>query len=300
MDSALGHWLALRESADTAARSTRLTQTIADVVAGKPAQDAEPVGVLDLCTGTGSNIRYLAGRLQSPQRWLGIDRDPALLALLPTRTASWGAARGYEVQAGEGGCAIRSDTLDCRIETRCLDLGPLDDPGVFSGRDLVTASALLDLVSEAWLRTLAARCRAVGAAALFTLIYDGRSSCTPEEPEDDTILELFNRHQRTDKGLGGPAAGPGAAECAVRCFAEVGYEVHRAQSDWVIEPGEREFQRQLIEGWAEAAAEMAPDRAALIAGWLARRLGHVDAGRSRVVVGHRDVAAWLPERPTFA
>ena len=57
------------------------------------------------------------------------------------------------------------------------------------------------------------------------------------------------------------------------------------------------MQRLLIEGWAEAAAEMAPDRASTTAGWRARRLTHVAAGRSRVVVGHDDLAAWPPREP---
>jgi len=50
----------------------------------------------------------------------------------------------------------------------------------------------------------------------------------------------------------------------------------------------------LIEGWANAATELAPDRDAAIARWRARRLAHIAAGRSRVVVGHDDLAAWLP------
>jgi hypothetical protein len=48
----------------------------------------------------------------------------------------------------------------------------------------------------------------------------------------------------------------------------------------------------LIEGWARAAAEIAPERTALVDDWLRRRLIHVDAGRSQLTVGHRDIAAW--------
>jgi hypothetical protein len=32
----------------------------------------------------------------------------------------------------------------------------------------------------------------------------------------------------------------------------------------------------------------------MIQAWLARRLAHVEAGRSEVIVGHEDLAAWLP------
>jgi len=172
-----------------------------------------------------------------------------------------------------------------------MDLDRLD-AGLFEGRNLVTASALLDLVSESWLRLLATRCREAGATALFTLTYDGRSSCDPVEPEDDMVRELMNMHQKTDKGLGGRAEGPDAWSVAERVFTEAGYRVECAPSNWSIGPPERAFQRMLIEGWARAAVEIAPERADTIADWLRRRLEHLEAGQSRIVVNHVDMVAW--------
>ena len=203
-------------------------------------------------------------------------------------------ARGYEVRTAVHGCVIRTEQLECQVETRQLNLGPLDALEIFAGCHLVTASALLDLVSEQWLRLLAARCRAVGSTALFAITYNGGSSCTPADPEDDMIRDLLNRHQKTDNGLGGPAAGPDAAACAARCFSEVGYRVQSAPSDWALGSAERELQRRLIEGWAEAATQLAPGETSRIGRWRTRRLRHIDADRSRVVVHHVDIAAWLP------
>ena len=40
--------------------------------------------------------------------------------------------------------------------------------------------------------------------------------------------------------------------------------------------------------------EMAPRNASVITRWRRRRLGHINADRSQVVVGHVDVVAWLP------
>jgi len=281
----LSSWLQLREQADAAARSTDLTRTIAEALAGH-----EPVRVLDLATGTGSNLRHLVPHLPRRQHWLVADQDPALLALLPELTVSWGADRGYTVQPHAHGCAVRGERLECHVETRRLNLASLAGQDVFTGRHLVTASALLDLVSPHWLRELAARCRAAGAAALFTITYDGRSRCAPAEPEDEVMRGLLNEHQHRDKGLGGPAAGPDAAACAVQCFTDAGYRVHTAPSDWQLGDGEALMQRELIEGWAQAAAAMGFD-GAVVAGWRDRRLAHVVAGRSRIVVGHVDIAA---------
>lgn len=287
MDEALAHWLQLREAADWAARSAALTRNIASVV-----PNTGTLHVLDLATGTGSNLRYLSERLPSPQRWLLVDRSPDLLALVQARTEPWASERGYDVRPTASGFSIRSERLSCLVETRQLNLNALDDAAIFEGRHLVTASALLDLVSDAWVTKLAAHCATVGAAALFTLTYDGRSSCDPAEPEDDMVRELMNEHQHRDKGLGGPAAGPDATGSVERAFEKVGYDHRAVASDWVIEQDAREFQRMLIDGWAEAGAQQQPDAAARIAAWQSRRLAHVDAGRSRIVVGHHDLGAW--------
>jgi hypothetical protein len=271
LSDSLSEWLALREPADIAARSAALTQLIADVL-----PDGPLLRILDLGSGTGSNVRYLSPRLPRPQEWLLVDRDRDLLSEVP------------------GGTDV------CRIETISRDLGRLEDEEIFRARELVTASALLDLVSPRWLDTLAAHCRAGGAAVLFALTYNGQSRCSPVDSEDEIVRELMNRHQRRDKGLGGPAAGPAGVECAERSFAAAGYQVRRAASDWILSADQRELQRQLIQGWAHAAVETAPERESMIQAWLARRRSHIEAGTSTVIVGHEDLAAWKRGRESFS
>jgi SAM-dependent methyltransferase len=267
-------WLALREPADHAARSADLTRAVLDAMPREA-----PQRILDLAAGTGSNLRYLvdAGpdRLRaigasSPNAetdWLLVDHDPALLAHVAKAP---------------------------NIRTRCVDLSTLDDRGLFDGRTLVTASALLDLVSEKWLRALAVRCAQARAAVLFALTYDGGIVCAPPDPDDAEIVSLVNRHQHTDKGFG-PALGPGAIDVAARCFEALAYRVQRARSDWMLTPESRELQRQVIDGWAEAATDIAPAREAVIDAWRDRRLAHVVAGRSEIAVGHEDLAGWAAD-----
>jgi Methyltransferase domain len=288
MAESLSNWLELREPADVAARSTTLTRAIVDTLGRR-----DPVMILDMGSGTGSGVRYLARHIPARQRWLLVDRAPELLAEAQARMSSWGAACGCDVTVDGDELLIRGQQVDCCIETRCLELGGLTDPRIFSGRHLVTASALLDLVSETWLGGLAAHCREAGAAVLFAMTYNGRSRCRPAEPEDDQVRELMNEHQRaSDKGFG-TAMGPDAVDGAARCFEAVGYRVRREASDWVLTPAMLELQRQLIEGWAGAAREIAPGQAGMVDGWLARRLAHVEAHRSHITVCHEDLAAWL-------
>ena len=263
-------WLALREPEDARVRSAALVSMLVEHLA-----DAEPLRVLDLGAGTGANARYLDQRLPAGVQWLLVDNDRQLL----TRAAA-------AIQPADR-LAIRVADLATALDPSAGDL----DVDFFSGCHLVTASALLDLVSEAWLLSLAGRCRDADAAVLFALTYNGTMACTPLESEDELVRDLVNVHQRTDKGFG-PALGPDAAETAARAFDEVGYEVWREASDWELGPDSAQLQTQLIEGWAEAAEAVSPERAGLFRDWKARRLAHVAAGRSRVVVGHEDLAAW--------
>jgi trans-aconitate methyltransferase len=285
MSETLADWLAVREPADVAARSAWLTESLVRHLGSN-----RPLRVLELGTGTGSNIRYLAPRLGGAQEWLAVDRDPELLAILPLRLTFWATDHGLTAISRDDDLVVSGPGLECRVRTRQADLNELT-PALFADRRLVTASALLDLVSETWLRKLADLCAGAGAAALFTLTYTGESSCTPVEAEDDWIRDLLNRHQNRDKGLGGPAAGPGATDAAVTAFSEKGYDVHAAASPWKLDASASELQRQLIEGWARAAGEVMPDDAAAIDAWRLRRLAHLHAGHSRIVVHHFDVLA---------
>lgn len=254
-------WLALREPVDHEARSLRLARFVARAVS-----TGTGTAVLDLACGTGSNLRYLYHHLGRPQRWLLVDYDPALLDR-----------------------AARDGRLVNELDTRCLDLNDLRDD-LFEGRTLVTAAALLDLVSESWLHRLAARCAAHHAAVLFALTYDGRIECEPADPEDALVRDLTTRHQHLDKGFG-PGLGPDAIAAAADAFAAAGYDIHRDRSDWIVEPDRVDLQRELITGWAAAAIEMAPASEDAIRGWERRRLAHVDERASRIVVGHEDFAA---------
>jgi hypothetical protein len=297
-------WLTLREPADRSARSVAVTEC---AVAQLTARGSRPVRVLDLATGTGANVRFLAPMLPMPQEWRVVDRDVGLLAALPQHLAAWALGRACRVSGDPGGFTVRGDGTECLIETRTADLSKLrreselkrtqslqDSEGLFVDRALVTASALLDLVSERWLQALVDRCRVVRAVGLFALTYDGRLSCEPVDSDDEFIRERVNRHQKTAKSFG-RALGPDATAHAARYFRDAGYDVRIEPSDWTLVPSQSALQEQLIAGWAAAAAEIDGRATARVSAWKKRRLEQLAAGTSHVTVGHQDLVAWPRE-----
>ena len=301
-------WLALREPHDAAARA----RAIVDVLRGSSASAragtttararGEPNGrapraIVDLGAGSAANLRWLAPRLGGEQDWDLVDHDDSLLAAAERSLRDWASVRGAELRAdagsrgaGPAALVVRGADFSCRVRRTRLDLASDLARVELPVRALVTSSALLDLVSARWLEALAHRCRAAAADVYFALTYDGRTLCAPAESDDAEVLELFNRHQRGDKGFG-PALGPTAAQRAPEIFAALGYRVTTEASDWRIAPRDAAFQRALLSGWLDAALEIAPRRADALRAWHARRVAHVDAGRSSLTIGHVDLVA---------
>ena len=256
-------WLALREPYDGRARNRDVLDSVATAAAA-----GDAIAVVDLACGIGSTLRAVAPRLPPRQDWRLVDNDLSLLA----RAAAGKAIPGIAVT---------------RIP---VDLAR-DLEAALDGRvSLVTASALLDLVSAEWLDRLVIEVAARHLPFYAALNYDGRVSFDPADPLDAAVIAAVNLHQQTDKGFG-PALGPGAAEAAIKRFQAADYAVVHGRSDWHLLPRDREIQRDMLAGWAGAAREIGAVSLPEAAAWLTRRRDLLAAGRSTIKVGHVDIFA---------
>lgn len=280
-------WLALREAADHEARDQTLVEHL---VAWR--QATGPIEVADLGAGAGSNLRYLAPRLSGSQSWRLYDRDRRLLETALDHTEAWAGRLELACRRDGDQLWISGGGLD--LQVACVPLGLADRLAELElpNEGLVTAAALLDLVSEPWLAHLARRCGERRSAFHAALSYDGNIECRPANDADHLIRRLVNRHQVGDKGFG-PALGPTAAEVAARLFRDQGYQVKTAASDWTLDAGQSSLQAQLLGGWAAAAMEIAPERMSEIRAWQRRRISGLAQTGARLVVGHQDVLATL-------
>jgi hypothetical protein len=219
-----------------------------------------------------------------------IDRDAALLAAAGRRIPEWAEQSGFQARQRGTELEIAASGFDCRVATRRLDLSRSLDEVVLPPGCLVTASALLDLVSRDWLAALTARVTAAGASVLWALSYTGNVSLDPTHAADSAIVALVNRHQLTDKGFG-PALGPAAHSAARDLLAQAGYRVAEADSTWRCGPEAGELISALVEGWADAAREISPADSSRIESWREQRVRTASGGGLRVAVSHSDLIA---------
>jgi hypothetical protein len=280
-------WLALREPVDARSRAAGLATLLSAELRGSQTRNSL-IEIIDLGAGTGANLRYAAPLLAGAQDWLLLERDPMLLAAMAQQTQAWSQASQSHFTASGARFAVRGSRFECQVQGLALDLAVQLDSVPLRRGVLLTASALLDLVSEDWLRLLMRRAAAAEAAVWFTLTYDGRIDCDPLEAEDREVRELVNQHQLGDKGFG-LALGPRAASLAAKILGERGYRVQCAPSDWCVGADHAALQYALVEGWFEAACEIAPTRTSMLRAWRTRRRAHIEGGRSTLRVGHVDM-----------
>lgn len=298
-------WLALRESADAAARDPRLLDRARNWLATR----RRPLVITDLGAGAGANPLYLARALPGPQCWRLIDHDAELLDQAVQRLAGQRDADGGIV----------------RFESRATDLYDAQR-AIGDDTDLATASALFDLVAADWISGLAARCREVGCSALWTLTIDGqwRFITTDEadeiafdapdpgdpgdrtrerkqerdallddeaEAEDEAMRALLRAHQSGMKGLG-RALGGNAPNALRSAFSSQEYEVFEAPSPWRLPPGSHQgLAVALLDGWRRALHEQAPDATDRIDAWWRDRRTRIENAELGVIVGHVDIYA---------
>jgi hypothetical protein len=263
-------WLELREPADAAARAADLVGLLL------PALPRPPLIIRDLGCGTGSMGRWLAGRLPGPQRWILHDRDPSLL-----------------MRAAVGLPGTASDGADVTVALERGDITALR-AGDLVGTSLVTASALLDVLTVEEAAGLAAACAGARCPALLALTVIGRVELIPADPLDAELAAAFDDHQRRPEGGGRRLLGPDAVAVTAAAFERCGATVHRRATPWLLGPGQGALITCWLQGWVGAAVEQRPDLAGAADAYLCRRLAECAAGRLRVVVGHEDLLALAP------
>lgn len=251
-------WLALREPVDRRSREPGLLErTVAAV--------GEGGRILDIGCGTGSTYRTLADRLSAATTWTLFDYDERLLAEAERRHP----AAGIDFLQGD-----LNDIASLPLE----------------GTAMVTASALFDLCSPAFIDRFVVRLREKNVGLYAALNYDGEMRWSVAHPLDEAVTEVFNDHQRTDKGFG-MSAGPEAWQVLAERLEAEGFQVSTATSPWIMGAQDADLQRMFLSGVAQAVREAARLSEDELTDWYQFRLASIEATDSSCRVGHQDVLA---------
>jgi hypothetical protein len=258
-------WLALREPADAEARAPDLVEHLV--------QQTPVTGhwaIHDLGGGTGAMGRWLAPLLPGPQHWVVHDLDASLLEV---------AVADLPGPAADGAAVT--------VKPKHSDITRLH-PGELAGATAITASAVLDLLTEDELDGLVKVCASAGCPVLLTLSVVGRVGLTPADPLDRHVAAAFDAHQRRTTKRG-RLLGPDAVALAVEKFGRLGANVLTRPSPWRLGRSQADLAAEWFTGWVGAACEQQVALAAETGVYTRRRLAQAAARQLAVTVDHADL-----------
>ena len=258
-------WLNLREASDHKARDRHLLKTAANWLNDLKSKDKV---IVDLGSGTGSTIRGLQRytTLAPSIQWRLVDNDPELLAE-----------------------AVHRHSEEYSIESFLVDLSATQKLPLESA-SLITASALLDLVSSNFIRDLCQLIKEKNEdrplGFYSALNYDGCIKWTPFHPLDAAIAMNFNTDQRRDKGFG-PALGPDATDFLKTQFHSTKFQCLSAKSPWLLGSADYLLTESLINGISDVAIQTDGLTNSEIQDWKTFRIKNVRTGTC--YLGHTDI-----------
>ncbi|MCU1527783.1 MAG: SAM-dependent methyltransferase [Frondihabitans sp.] len=260
-------WLALRESEDARARSLDLARTAASLLAGRPGD------IHDLGSGTGSMMRWLAPLLPGPQTWILHDWNQALTD-----------------RALEGARPLDADGQPVSVSARTGNLENLEAPDL-TGAGLVTASALLDVLTFTETHAIVQACLAAGSPAFVSLSVTGKVDLSPHDESDTSFETAFNLHQERDSG-GRWLLGPNAGSVVRHLFEDAGWNVREVDTVWRLGSHDPRLLAEWFGGWVDAAVEQRPELRGEALAYRELRMTQASRGALSVAVHHTDLLAW--------
>ncbi|MDH6237091.1 SAM-dependent methyltransferase [Cryobacterium sp. CG_9.6] len=262
-----GDWLALREPEDAAARSLDLALAAADLLADGP------LVVHDLGSGTGSMMRWLAPVLPGPQTWFLHDWSANLTA-----------------QAISQVLPSDRDNAHISVFGRTGNLGDLS-PDDLGGASLVTASALLDVLTAEEIDAVVAACVATRVPVLLSLSVTGGVKLAPQDEHDAAFEGAFNAHQ-VRNAHGRQQSGRHAPTMVSELFTAAGWDVRQSSTVWQLDHRQPSLLSEWFSGWVDAAVEAQPDLRSEADRYRQIRLNQIELGTLSARVEHMDVLAW--------
>lgn len=266
-------WLSLREAEDARARSDALADAVPGLLNRGRGHRRGGIVVHDLGSGTGSMMRWLAPRLPGPQTWVLHDWNASLTAR---------ASEGPRTHDGAG--------RPVELLSRIGELHALDSHAL-RGASLVTASALLDVLTAAEAHAIVDACVAAGAPVLLSLSVTGDVGLTPWDRRDIRYTRAFNAHQRREVD-GRSLLGRYGAPLVLGLFRQAAWHVRTALTSWRLDARDPLLLAEWFDGWIDAAAEQEPALLRETAGYRELRWAQHARGELSARVYHLDLLAW--------
>ena len=252
-------WLNLRESVDRNSRNKKILNLI-----NKFYKNKKNIRIIDLGSGAGSNFRFLKSRLSNNQYWSFVD-------------ISHESTNYFKKN-------IKFSSKIIKTNFKIIDI--INDLNKISFNDynLVTGSAFLDILPKNWFNNFY-KLNINTEIVYFALNYDGNFKFFPKHKDDKKILNLFNKDQKSDKGIGEVAVGPNCSKIINKVFKST-HKTYVLDSTWDVNRN-YEFQMHFL----NFCEDIIKKNKLNLDHWLEFRLKSIKEKNSRFILNNKDFLA---------
>ena len=261
MEKFSSEWLALREQEDLLARNSTILECVIEHLKGE-----KRLNILDIGCGTGATMRALLPKFEQPQHWTLLDVDHELLVHARCLNEPLVSDSNY--------------TLDTKFADLTAGFEFLN-----SEYSLVTATALLDLVSEAWIKEFAKALKHNNLSFYCRITPNNSIEFDPKEDLDEKVISTFNTHRYSDKGFG-MSLGGHAADFTIEQLQSFGFDVRSSLETWGNRHHNKSFRKifnsKLVEGISQAVNNTKLFDASELKQWTDSRLSAIQNGECEI------------------
>ena len=200
-------WLFYREKIDSISRNKKIIEKI-----NRYFKDYKILSIADLGCGTGSNYRYMYPKIKVKQKWDMID-------------ISFESIKEFKKITANTNKIIN-------INYKKFDLIKDIKKFKFENYDLITGSAYLDIMPKEWFYEFKKQ-NLNTKVIYFSINYDGYFKFYPKHKDDEYVLQLFNKDQESDKGIGKKAVGKNCSQIINKVFTKT-HKTFVLNSNWNV------------------------------------------------------------------
>lgn len=277
-------WLEERYRLDAGARNKHVERAVLEAFQGFP-----PLYVLDVGSGLGANARYYSCLFSSNQEWILVEKSEVLSLRAIPSLRFWAEANKWMTEELSEGLQVWMSEKEVRIKSIKASFFDSSEIVDLFRINLVTANAVMDLVSEDQFVTFAENLISNRIPLLATMNYESMYF-EPEDEEDVEFIALYERHMKRSQEFGS-AMGPDSTRRIIDFSVKRGCPVIYGKSTWNIDYGDLKMMQFLFRFINQALSEniCSNGERVRMEAWFRRKRQQVKNQKLKMVVEHSDI-----------
>ncbi len=280
-------WLEHRYDCDVQARNASIEKKLLSFF--KPHESV--LHIVDVGSGTGTNVCYYFDKLNHQQEWTLIERHDPLLQAARKRLRKFADKQGYSWNEQSDQVQLVDKNKKATIRFVTGDVNHIETLTDLEEADVLVANAFFDLISFDQFDALVKKLAQHNVAFLSTLNYY-ETSFYPFLEEDHQIMRWYHMHMKRPQPFG-IAMGSDCCEEMLDLLTKHHLMIEQESSQWHLKRGNTTMQHYILHFIENALAELnlTTDEQNLLNRWLNTRKEQLHDRTLEIIVDHNDIFA---------